>query len=316
MLTQIFILLCGLFLVVFCANYLVEGSSVIARKLGVSEFVIGMFIVGFGTSLPELVVSLIGAIGGNADIAIGNVIGSNVFNTSLILGLSVMITPMLVTEVNKRRDIPFLMMATTLFIALGITNDGLTRLEGLVLLLIFALYILYLFKTDGMSPEVEAENEHPSGLLFQTVTGSVGIVIGSIIGLIVGGNLFVDSARAIGVMAGLSDKVIGVTILAFGTSLPELATCIAAVSKKRTQIALGNIVGSNIFNILMIAGLASTIKPLGFANINIVDLSALAISTLILYVSQHTNHKGKLTRFDGACMLLAFIAYMVMLFTI
>lgn len=315
MFTQIFILLCGLFLVVFCANYLVEGSSVIARKLGISEFVIGMFIVGFGTSLPELVVSMIGAFNGNADIAIGNVIGSNVFNTSLILGLSVMIVPMLVSEVNKRRDIPFLMMATTFFIAIGVTGNGISRLDGLAMLLIFALYIFYLFKTDG-EKEPEPENITPSGLLFQTFYGSIGIVIGSIIGLIVGGNLFVDSARNIGAMTGLSDKVIGVTILAFGTSLPELATCIAAVSKKHTQIALGNIIGSNVFNILMIAGLASMVRPLGFTNINVVDLCALAISTLILYVSQHTAHQGKLTRLDGSCMLITFAAYIVMLFTL
>lgn len=315
MFTQIFILLCGLFLVVFCANYLVEGSSVIARKLGISEFVIGMFIVGFGTSLPELVVSMIGAFNGNADIAIGNVIGSNVFNTSLILGLSVMIVPMLVTEVNKRRDIPFLMMATTFFIALGITNDGINRLEGFALLVIFALYILYLFRTDGKE-KIDQENTPPSGLLFQTFYGSIGIVIGSIIGLIVGGNLFVDAARTIGSMVGLTDKVIGVTVLAFGTSLPELATCIAAVTKKRSQIALGNIIGSNIFNILVIAGLASVVRPLGFSNINIVDLTALAVSTLILYISQHTHHQGKLTRFDGFCMIITFVAYMIMLFTI
>ena len=313
MLTQIFILLCSLFLVVFCANYLVEGSSVIARKLGVSEFFIGLLIVGFGTSLPELVVSVIGAIQQNPEIAIGNLIGSNVFNTSLILGLSAIAMPIVVSESNRRRDIPFLMMATVMFIAFGINEGGIGRLEGGTLLLLFAIYILYLFRTDGQSNDIP-EPEVKSGLMFNTFVGSIGIVIGSIIGLIVGGNLFVDSAKNLGVMVGISDKVVGITILAFGTSLPELATCITAIIKKRSQLALGNIVGSNIFNILMIAGTASIIQPLSFANINVVDLIAVALSTFMLYVSQYTAHRGKFTRFDGGLMLTIFIAYMVLLF--
>lgn len=315
MFTQIFILLCGLFLVVFCANYLVEGSSVIARKVGISEFVIGLLIVGFGTSLPELVVSLIGAFGKNADIAVGNVIGSNIFNTSLILGISALAFPIVVTEVNKRRDIPFLMMATTLFIAFGIESNGIGRLEGICLVFIFVLYLIYLFMTDGHAPDAN-ETKVESGLLFNTLYGSISIVIGSIIGLIVGGNLFVNSARTIGALIGINDKVIGITVLAFGTSLPELATCLAAVFKGRSQMALGNIVGSNIFNILLIAGTAAIVHPLGFVNINIVDLSALAITAFMLYVSQHTAHKGTFTRFDGGCMLLIFIAYMSLLFII
>lgn len=314
MISQIFILLCGLFLVIFCANYLVEGSSVIARKLGVSEFVIGLLIVGFGTSMPELVVSLIGAISQNADISLGNVIGSNIFNTSLILGIAAITAPIVVSEANKRRDIPFLMMATTLFIAIGMTTNGINRFDGIILLLIFALYLVYLFRTDGKEPKA-SEPVKQSGLLFDTFLGCIAMVIGCIIGLIFGGRLFVDSARNIGMLAGLSDKVIGVTILAFGTSLPELATCLAAIVKKHPQIALGNIIGSNIFNILMITGIASLVHPLGFMNINIVDLAALAASTFILYLSQHTNHKGVFTRLDGIIMLSIFIAYMVMLFT-
>ena len=146
MLTQLFILLCSLFLVVFCANYLVEGSSVIARKLGVSEFFIGMLIVGFGTSLPELVVSLIGAINHNADIAVGNIIGSNVFNSAFILGLSALIVPIAVTEVNAKRDIPFLLMATALFVLFGISNNGISRWEAIILVAFFVMYVFYIFK--------------------------------------------------------------------------------------------------------------------------------------------------------------------------
>lgn len=314
MVTQIFILLVSLFLVVFCANYLVEGSSVIAKKLGVSEFVIGLLIVGFGTSMPELVVSLVGAFEGNTDAALGNIIGSNIFNTGMILGLSALIVPFAVSEANSRRDIPFMLMATALFLLLGLSGGGISRMDGFILIAFFAMYLFYLFKTDG-----EQKDQHydtPSGLMFQSLPGSIVIVIGSIIGLITGGKLFVDSSVTVGTMTGLSDKVIGITILAFGTSLPELATCIAAIIKKRSQMALGDIIGSNIFNMLLIIGTASIVHPLGFQNINIVDLVAFSLCMLIIYISQHTRHAGTVTRFDGICMLTVFIAYMIMLFTI
>lgn len=272
-----------------------------------------MFIVGMGTSLPELVVSLFGAIEGNTDVALGNIIGSNIFNTGAILGLSALIAPLAVSEVNARRDIPFMLMATALFLMLGLSKGGITQVEGIILIAFFAMYLFYLFKTD--KDQINTYYEAPSGLMFETLPGSIVIVIGSIIGLIVGGRLFVDSAVEIGTMVGISNKVIGITILAFGTSLPELATCIAAITKKHSQMALGDIIGSNIFNMLLIIGVSSLVKPLGFQNITIVDLFAFAVLMVIVYVSQHTTHKGTITRFDGGCMLTIFIAYMIMLFS-
>ena len=314
MVTQIFTLLCSLFLVVFCANYLVEGSSVIAKKLGASEFVIGLLIVGMGTSLPELVVSLVASIEGNTDVALGNVIGSNIFNTGAILGLSALIAPLIVSEANSRRDIPFMLMATALFLLFGISGGGIDRIEGIILIGLFGLYLVYLFKTDGK--QNESTHTMPSGLMFQTLPGSIAMVIGCIIGLVTGGRLLVDSAVTFGTMVGMTDKAVGITILAFGTSLPELATCVAAIKKRHNQMALGDIIGTNIFNILVIIGVSSLIHPLGFKNINIVDLVAFSLCMIIVYLSQHTTHPGKVTRFDGACMLVVFIAYMIMLFNI
>ena len=314
MLTQIFILLCSLFLVVFSANYLVEGSGVIAKKLGVSEFLIGLFIVGMGTSLPELVVSLVGAFEKNSDVAIGNIIGSNIFNTGLILGLSALIAPITVSKVNSKRDIPFMLMATAIFLLLGMSDGGINRLEGFILVLFFAMYVFYLINTDG--DRVDQSYEVPSGLMFQSLPGSIVIVIGSLIGLITGGKLFVDSGVQLGAMLGISDKIIAVTVLAFGTSLPELATCFTALSKKRTQMALGDIIGSNIFNILLIIGTSSLVHPMGFQNINIVDIMAFSGCMVTVFLSQHTTHKGTITRIDGSIMLAIFIIYMVLLFSL
>lgn len=315
MLTQIFILLCSLFLVVFCANYLVEGASVVARKLGVSEFLIGMLIIGFGTSLPELVVSLVGAVNHNADVAVGNIVGSNIFNTSFILGLSALIASIAVTTVNAKRDIPFLLMATALFVLFGVSNGGVSRWESLILLAFFAMYLVYIIKTDGETFDPSTV-EHPSGLLFESFWGSIILIIGSTIGLIVGGNLFVESSTKFGAMVGLSDKVVAVVILAFGTSLPELATCLAAIKKKRTQMALGDLIGSNLFNMLFVVGLSGVVHPLSFANITIVDLFAFVAVVVMLFATQHTTHQGKITRFDGALMITMFVAYMIMLFQV
>lgn len=308
---QIFIVLCSLLLVVFSANYLVEGATVIAKKLHVSEFVIGMLIVGFGTSLPELVVSLVGAVEGNTDVSLGNIIGSNIFNTGLILGLSALILPITVSEVVSRRDIPFMLMSTALFLLFGLSGGGINRLEGGLLLAWFVLYVVYLFNTDGTDTKTE---DIKSGLLFESLPGAIALSIGATIGLIAGGKLFVDSAVKLGGELGISDKVIGITILAFGTSLPELATCLAAIVKKRSMMALGDIVGSNIFNMLLIIGSAALVRPLGFQNINVIDIIAFSLCMLIVLISQHTTHKGIITRFDGACLLGLFIAYLVMLF--
>ena len=316
MLTDIAILIAGLLLIVFGADWLVDGASAIARKLKISEFVIGLTIVGFGTSCPELVVSVTGAIKGISDISIGNVIGSNIFNTLLILGLTAIILPINVTRNNRRRDIPMTMLVTLLLIVCGMSfslfglgnGDGLSRVEGIVFLLLFAAYIFYCFKSDEQSAEEQAPAKET------TILKAVLLTLAGLAGLVFGGRWFVNSAVNIAQALGVSDKFIAITLLAGGTSLPELAACVVAAAKKKGQLALGNILGSNIFNILLILGVSATIRPISFSGIDYIDMLALMLSMLLVMMSAYTFKKNQVDRFEGVIFLMAFIAYYVWLF--
>ena len=312
---QLLILIAGLALIVFGADWLVDGASGIARKAGISEFVIGLTIVGFGTSCPELVVSLTGAIAGKSDISAGNVIGSNIFNTLLILGLTAVISPIAITHENKRRDIPMTIAVTLLFILCGMSvslfglgeYDGISRIEGALFLILFAIYIYRCFKTGSAPGTNEAEEKQLRlGVAFALVAAGLA-------GLIIGGKLFVNSATEIARMAGVSDKFIAVTILAGGTSLPELATCVVAAAKKKGQLALGNILGSNVFNILLVLGCSAAVHPLHFGHINLVDAGVLMLSAILVFTSAYTGKKNMIDRLDGSIMLLCEAAYMTWL---
>lgn len=319
MILQILILLLGLFLVVAGADILVEGSSSLARRLGVSEFVIGLTIVGFGTSLPELVVSVTGALQGNSNIAIGNVVGSNVFNVLFILALSALFSPIAITRSNHYRDIPITIVATFVLIITGMSyslfglgaGDGLSRLEGGIFIALFILYLLYCFCSDkpGESAEDKADEKQEI-----PVWKAVLMIVAGLGCLIFGGRFFVNSAVEIARMLHVSDKFIAITILAMGTSLPELATSIVALAKRRSQMALGNILGSNVFNILLILGTSALISPMSLAGINLVDVIALALSAILIWTSVYTGKRNVIDRVDGGIMLLAFAAYMVWLF--
>lgn len=314
MVLQILILIVGLALVVYGADWLVDGASSIARKAGISEFVIGLTIVGFGTSCPELVVSLTGAIAGNSDISAGNVVGSNIFNTLLILGLTAVISPIAITRENKKRDIPVTVGVTLLFLLCGMSMtlfgignyDGLSRIEGLVFLAIFAAYIYFCFKSGNVEP-TDGETKT------MKTAAAVGLVVAGLAGLIFGGKLFVNSATEIAKMLGLSDKFIAITILAGGTSLPELATCVVAAIKKKGQLALGNILGSNVFNILLVLGCSALVHPLQFSGINLVDMGVMMLSALLVFTSAYTGRKDVLDRFDGSLMLLCEAGYLAWL---
>ena len=312
---QLLILVVGLALIVFGADWLVDGASGIARKAGISEFVIGLTIVGFGTSCPELVVSLTGAIAGKSDISAGNVIGSNIFNTLLILGLTAVISPIAITHENKRRDIPMTIAVTLLFILCGMSvslfglgeYDGISRIEGALFLILFAIYIYRCFKTGSVPGTNEAEEKQLRlGVAFALVAAGLA-------GLIIGGKLFVNSATEIARMAGVSDKFIAVTILAGGPSLPELATCVVAAAKKKGQLALGNILGSNVFNILLVLGCSAAVHPLHFGHINLVDAGVLMLSAILVFTSAYTGKKNMIDRLDGSIMLLCEAAYMTWL---
>ena len=324
MIIEILILIAGLALVVLGADWLVDGSSTIARKAGLSEFVIGLTIVGIGTSMPELVVSLAGALKGNADIAIGNIVGSNIFNALFILGFTALVRPIPMTKDNVRVDIPLNIITTVLliifgmhFTLFGIGNDNtLSRLDGVIFLILFAAYMYWSFKSGKAEETDEAKNatEPKSKKLWVAIL----MVIGGLAALIFGGDKFVDSATNIARMLNISDKFIAVTILAGGTSMPELVTCVVAAAKKKGQLALGNILGSNISNILMILGVSAVAyKPLpgapsglSFSGMTFIDLGILLLGALLIWVSAFTRKGRKLDRVEGSILLACFAGYM------
>lgn len=315
MLIECLLLIVGLALVVLGADFLVDGASSIAKKFGVSDFVIGLTIVGMGTSAPEMVVSFIGALQGNGDIAIGNVVGSNIFNVFMILGATALILPMNITPMNRKKDIPLNIAITLIFIALGMSrtlfgigDDVLGRMDGAILLVLFAAYIYMCFRFDTANQTESNENEK----VIKPTLAAVLIVAG-LTGLVFGGRMFVNSATSIAKMLNVSDKLIAITILAGGTSMPELVTCIVAAFKKKGQLALGNILGSNVFNILLILGGSALIHPLSMAGMSYVDLGALLLSSLVIWASIHTNKKNQLDRADGLLLLILEAAYMTFL---
>lgn len=311
-LIQIIILLAGLLMILGGANYLVDGSSSIAKKFGISEFVIGLTIVGIGTSTPEMVVSFLSSFQGKADMAIGNIVGSNIFNTMLILGVTALIAPLTITSGNLKKDIPLNIFVTVMLIVLGMNMtlfgygaDRLSRIDGLILLAIFAWYLWSSFRSDS-----EEESGDEEGIAVKSIGVSALMIIGGLAALIIGGRFFVNSATSLAQIFGVSDKFIAITVMAAGTSMPELATCVVAALKGRGQLALGNILGSNISNILLILGGSALISPLSFGGMTIVDLGAILISSIFIFMSAHLFKKNKIDRFEGIILLLMEAAYM------
>jgi cation:H+ antiporter len=309
MLLTVILLLVGLAMVVYGSDLLVDGASSVARKIGISDFVIGIVIVGFGTSCPELVVSVTGALDGSSAIALGNVIGSNIFNVLLILGLTAVMLPIGVTKHNKTVDLPIL-LGVSLFFSLVVLKGTLNRVDAVIFLIIFALYVTYNLKAGRQEESAEeGGSEKTYGLALSCL-----MIAGGLAGLILGGKLFVTCAEDIAHTLGASEKFIAVTILAVGTSLPELMTCVVAAAKKKGQLALGNIVGSNVFNILLILGVAGLITPMETSSVNYVDLAALMVGALSLFVFAFASRKQQIGRPAGVIMLLFEVAYMVHLF--
>lgn len=315
MLLQIVILIAGLVLILLGANWLVDGSSSVARRLGISEFVIGLTIVGIGTSAPEMVVSFLSAFQGKSAMAVGNIVGSNIFNTLMILGVTALVAPMAITKSNLRKDIPLNIVVTILLILLGRSatmlgignTDSVSRLEGVLLLVIFGIYMWSTFKGEKGEKEESVENN------IKPVMAAV-MIVGGLAGLIIGGRLFVNSATQIAQIAGLSEKFIAITIMAAGTSLPELATCVVAAAKGQGQLALGNVLGSNIANILLILGGSALIHPLSFDGITLMDISLFAIAPVLILLTSMTFKKKELDRVEGAiflCLEIAYMTYMI-----
>ena len=317
------LLVVGLGLLLLAANYIVDASVAIAQRAKISNFIIGLTIVGIGTSAPELFVSVSSALKGSGDIAMGNVIGSNIANIFLILGVTAMIYPFDIERLQRRRDIPFLILAT-LFVALiandsivpGINENKLNNLDGIVLLICFIGYMCWVVIQKGKDPKaaiMEADEEAKSSLSGKAPWLLWTIAIASLAGLIYGGNLFLDSAKNLARAWGMSEAVIAITIVAVGTSLPELVTAIVAATKKNPQLALGNVIGSNLFNLMFILGTASTVHSMAFVDINLIDYLMMFVASVMLYVVVLTFKKDKMDRVEGFIFFAIYIGYMVYL---
>ena len=317
------LLIVGLGLLLLAANYLVDSSVAIAQRAKISNFIIGLTIVGIGTSAPELFVSISSALSGSGDIAMGNVIGSNIANILLIMGVTATILPFPIERMQRRRDIPLMIAMTILVLMIandkilpGFSANSLNRLDGIFLLLVFVGYMCWVIVQKGKDPKKaieEADEEAKSSLAGKAPWLLWGIAIVSLVALIFGGNLFLDSAKKLARAWGMSEAVIAITIVAVGTSLPELVTAVVAACKKNPQLALGNVIGSNLFNLMFILGTASTVKPLVFADINIWDYAVMFVSAIMLYVVVLTFKKDKMDRVEGVIFLSAYIAYVVYL---
>ena len=305
-LSYIYLLIC-LAIIVFSADWLVEGAVVIAKRYKISDFIIGAVIVGVGTSFPELVASSIGALEGNSDIALGNVIGSNIFNVLGILGLTVLIMPVAVSKENKRFDLPLCIGVSvlTMLLAFNFFMGGditLGRIDGLILLAVFALFMYFSLRGGKKDETVESSEV----ITNKQLLCGIGKLIVGLVALIFASKYFLDNAIEIAHKWGVKESFIAITLVACGTSLPELAASLAAAAKKNTQMALGNIIGSNIFNLSLILGVASQITPLTSSGIGYIDYGVMIFASAAPLL---LCFKGKLNRWAGAILFVCFIAY-------
>ena len=306
------ILLAGFAVLIKGADFLVNGASSVAKKYGISNLAIGLTVVAFGTSMPELIVSLLSALDGKNDASFGNVIGSNNFNLLFILGIAGLIYPLIVQRNTVKYEVPLsLLAAAVLFLLVndvllwGGEINILSRIDSIILLLFFALFMLYIYRTMKQSSDLNEGDP----IKIYGVGLSIGMVALGLVMLIGGGKLVVDSAIAIAQQYGLSEKLIGLTILAAGTSLPELATSAVAAYRKNTDIAIGNVIGSNIFNIFFILGITGLISPVPY-NVDMnFDLKVLMGSTVILMIFMFTLNTRKLDRWEALMLLIGYIVY-------
>lgn len=321
MLIDILLFLLGIVLIIAGANYLTEGASTLARRMGLSPLVVGLTIVAFGTSAPELIVSLMSALKGNADIAMGNVIGSNIFNILAIGGVTAVVAPITITKSTIRREIPLMLLSFLVLFFLsydtifagtaGTTENILSRGEGLTLLGFFLIFLTYTFAIAKDAPDDPHADHTP--IRTYPLWLLILFIVGGLVALVYGGDLFVSSASSIARTFGMSESFIGLTIVAAGTSLPELATSVAAALKKQPEIAVGNIVGSNIFNIFLILGISSTITPIRIGGVTALDFLVMIAAGLMLCSFAVLFGQRIIKRGEGAILALGFIAYTVYL---
>ena len=304
------LLIVGFVLLTFAADWLVDGASGLAKRLNVSDLVVGLTIVAFGTSAPELVVNVVATAQGTSQIALTNVLGSNIINTLVILGLSAVFYPIACQKNTFRYEIPLSFLAGFMVLIFGVCTQKISRLAGIVLLAFFVLFLVYSIYQAKNGAVAQAGDSAKKMNVWKALL----LIVVGLVGLVAGGNLIVDNAVSIAQSWGVSEAVIGVTIVALGTSLPELATSVIAAIKKNTDLAIGNVIGSNIFNIFLILGLSSSISPLPvYANF-VVDASVAAGSSLLLWLFVAFSRKRELNRWGGVVMLLCYAAYLAWLF--
>lgn len=301
------LLIVGFVMLTKGADWFVDGSSALAFRLGIPQLVIGLTIVAMGTSAPEAAVSITSALKGNEGITVGNVVGSNIMNILLILGIASVIVPLAVQKSTRMIEIPYMIAVTVLFGVLGYTGEMVTRVEGGILWIAFLIYLGYLLWMAKKGKEDNEPDEKQKSLPVQLL-----MILAGLICIVLGSDFVVDGATEIAKVIGISDRIIGLTIVAFGTSLPELVTSIAAARRGNADIAIGNIVGSNVFNILFVAGTSALISPVVFESKFVLD-TAVATATAVLLLVCVCNKEGKLKRSGGIIMLAAYAAYFVKL---
>lgn len=312
------LLVVGLVLILGGANYLTDGSAAIARRFGISDLIVGLTIVAFGTSAPELTISAMSAAAGNTGMAIGNIVGSNIFNTLAIIGVVALVRPLKIEHSIMANEIPLVIVASVVLLAMGCsqwldgTSPEISRVSGIILLLFFAIFMRYVFASAKTAHHDEKEKS-PASKPMPKMWLSCIMVVGGLAALIYGGDMFVDSASALAKDLGVSDAVIGLTIVAAGTSLPELATSVVAAVKGNNGIAVGNVIGSNIFNIFMVLGVAATVRPLPFGDITVVDLLVMTGSAVLFLLFGWLFGKRTITRVEGGVMAACYIAYIAYL---
>lgn len=314
MLLNVITLIGGLAMILFGANALTDGASAIARRLGLSDLIIGLTIVAFGTSAPELVISIVSAINGSGELAIGNVVGSNIFNILMIIGITAIVLPIKIERSIMTTEIPLVLLSSIILLIMGngvfLTNapfNSLSRIDGLILLCFLAIFMRYMFGI-AKSSDTSADSAD-TAIKEMSITRAIIYTILGLALLIFGGDLFVDGASGIASGLGVSDAIIGLTIVALGTSLPELATSVTAALKNKPGMAVGNVIGSNIFNIFLVLGCASSITPLSLGNITNFDLLTLILASLLFWLFGWFVGQRTITRIEGAILVIVYIVY-------
>ncbi len=302
---SILYIILGAVVVLWGADRLTDGATALAQRMKIPQIVIGLTVVAMGTSMPEFFVSLMSALHGTSDLAVGNIVGSNIFNTMAIVGIAAVVAPMTISRNTVRKDIPFAVLASALLLMMCY-NLEISRWEAAVLFVVFIIFMVYTVRM-GMKNGDEQAIEQPPMALWK----SVGLLILGLLCLVGGSDLFVNGAKSVAKMLGVSDAVIGLTVVACGTSLPELATSIVAARKGQSAIAIGNVIGSNVFNILMILGITGMVLPMNIQGITTLDLSVMMGSMVLVWLFSYTKYTVE--RWEGALLTVGFIGYMTWL---